>query len=206
MNDPAKKTGYNPYSYWYDRAMDYRVSIDSGKEIEFLRKIIQEFDLSGTDMLEVGSGHGRIFKALNRARLMDNSNIRLIDPDKFKMVDIVDPMRFKCFQNTGMLPDLWDGLVLPYSDGAFDLVISFSVMLHVPPADIEAHFKECCRVTKNHLYIATCRSSEKPLADHCFIHEYSNLIDDNNMAIVDFKIYSYSAGSMQRINWLLKKI
>jgi len=196
MNDPARKTGYTPYSYWYDRAMDYRVSIDTGKEIEYLKNIIRDLMLHDIDILEVGSGHGRIFTALHN----------IIDPDKFKMVDIVDPMRFKCFQNTGKLPDLWNGLVLPYSDGAFDLVISFSVMLHVPPADIEAHFQECCRVTKSYLYIATCRSSDLPLADHCFIHDYSKLIDDNNMAIVDFKIYPYDTGSTQRTNWILKKI
>lgn len=188
--------GYDPLKYWYESGMNYHVSINTDKEIEFLKQCIQDHHLSNSDILEIGSGHGRIFMSIKDF---------LADHRKFIMCDIVNTMRFRCFRTTGMLPDEWVGKVLPYAANKFDMVISFSVMLHVPPQDIDKHFTECWRVTKKFLYIATCTANDGPLASHCFIHDYHKLIRDNNMDTVDFKSYPYDHGRSLRTNWLLRK-
>ena len=119
------------------------------------------------------------------------------------MCDFVESMRYKCLRNTNILPDYWDGNELPYNNNEFDLVISFSVLLHVEPDKIEHILKEHARVCNRYIFIATYLGGLNPnaLAPHCFEHDYRSIFEKLNLKIEDEKFYQ--AG--MRVNWLLRK-
>jgi SAM-dependent methyltransferase len=78
-----------------------------------------------------------------------------------------------CELRTGLRVDWWDGITLPYEDDSFDWVISFSVLLHVPPSDIARHVSEMLRVARRYLFVSTYTGSGDGLAAHCFAHDYA---------------------------------
>jgi len=148
--------------------------------------------ISQDRFLEIGSGYGRIYQYLQK----------LVRRDLFWMCDISQSMIDKCFRTIDIMPDLWDGTTLPYVDKYFDWVISFSVLLHVPPKDINQVFKEHLRVCKKYIFIATYSHGLKKLAGHCFQHDYKALIRDNDLKIIDEKYFQ--VGNALRVNYLLE--
>lgn len=191
-----KDMTYDPRKYWQDRGKNYTIAADDDvqEETDNLIKLIQPLlNKKDDEVLEVGPGYGRLYHQLVGP---------IILPQQFSMCDISDSMREKCRQITGVLPESWDGTDLPYRSYTFDLVISFSVMLHVPPADIIQHFSECVRVSKKYLYIATYNTGFERTAAHAFEHAYDDFIHAFGLRIVDRKLFRDGL----RVNWLLEKV
>ncbi len=183
---------YNPEEYWHERGANYVAPGEDAEkpEVENLKDIIEIYDLSARNIVEVGSGYGRIYEELS-------SNMGT--SFQFTMCDFVESMRYKCLRNTDILPDYWDGIELPYNDNEFDLVISFSVLLHVTPDKIEQVLKEHARVCNRYLFIATYFGGLDRLAQHCFQHDYKMLFENMGLKIEDEKFFQ---GGL-RVNWLL---
>ena len=190
---------YNPEKYWHERGANYIAPGEESErpEVENLLNIIGP-NMFTYPILEVGSGYGRIYKTLVAvvSDYLEPKNLSF-----FTMCDFVESMRYKCLRNTDVLPDYWDGNELPYNDNEFDLVISFSVLLHVPPENIEQILKEHARVCNKYLFIATYFGGLDRLAEHCFGHDYKSLFKKLNLKIEDEKFFQ--AGL--RVNWLLGK-
>jgi hypothetical protein len=75
-----------------------------------------------------------------------------------KMVTAVgiDDASFLCSQYSGMSFVMADGLMLPFSDEAFDVVHSSAVIEHVGSLDRQCAFvAECCRVARRAVFITT---------------------------------------------------
>lgn len=186
--------GYDPEKYWHERGMHYEGKKEVEVEINHLRELIAADNLLHlTKILEVGSGYGRIYQATHPP-LDDKAT-------DYVMCDFVQSMRYHCQRNTGILPDYWDGSVLPYNDNEFDLVISFSVLLYVTPDKIEQVLKEHARVCRENIFIATYFGGLKRLAPHCFEHDYKALFKKLNLKIDDEQFFQNGL----RANWLLSK-
>ena len=185
---------YNPEDYWSNRGKNYQApgEILEQPEVENLKKIVEHLTDDDSKFLEVGSGYGRIYEALKSERLCSNYN--------YHMCDFVESMRYNCLRATNRMPDSWNGKTLPYMDKQFDLVISFSVFLHVPPCEIERVFAEHVRVCKKHLFIATYFGGLERLAEHCFEHDYYSLFDKYGLGVVEQKFFQKGL----RVNWLLE--
>jgi len=183
---------YDPENYWDKRGEDYKGSGDVLVETDNLKKIVRHFTDGDAQFLEVGSGYGRIWIEL--------STMHPVPPIDYSMCDFVDTMRLRCLRNTGNLPDYWNGKTLPYADNQFDFVISFSVLLHVPPCEIERVFAEHVRVCKKHFFIATYAGGLERLAEHCFEHDYKKLFEKYDLKIIDEKFFQDGL----RANWLLE--
>ena len=185
---------YIPEQYWHERGMNYVApgEIDESPEVDNLKGLILEHSLLESKILEVGSGYGRILQELNKM-------LFITKPLDFSMCDFVESMRYKCLRETGELPDKWDGHELPYDDGAFGLVISFSVLLHVLPDNIEQVLAEHARVTNHYIFIATYDGNLEKLAPHCFNHYYLELFKKLSLEVVNYKTYQKGL----RANWLL---
>lgn len=182
---------YIPQLYWESRGVGYQADNDD-EELVILGNLIKPEDT----LLEVGSGDGRVYQALKKKEA------------KFKifgMCDIADSFIQSCYRKTGMKPKKWDGVTLPYEDSLFDMVISFSVMLHVPPENIDRFLKEHIRVSKDRIFIATWyvpHTSQS--AYHCFLHDYPKLFNDNNLKIIEeFETYLEGNEHTRRV-WLLQ--
>ena len=186
---------YDPEKYWHERGANYVAPGEEAEkpEVENLKELIADNLLYITNVLEVGSGYGRIY---NETHPPLSSKAT-----EYSMCDFVESMRYKCLRNTDILPDYWDGNELPYNDNEFDLVISFSVLLHVKPDKIEQVLREHARVSKAHIFIATYFGGLDRLAPHCFEHDYKHLFDKLNLKIEDEKFFQ----SGLRVNWLLGK-
>lgn len=186
---------YDPEKYWHERGANYVAPGEDAEapEVQNLQEIIAGKLLHITNVLEIGSGYGRIYNQLHPP--LNN------EATKFTMCDFVESMRYKCLRNTDILPDYWDGNELPYNDNEFDLVISFSVLLHVPQDNIEQILREHARVCSKHIFIATYAGGLDRLAPHCFEHDYQGLFEKMNLKIENEK--HFQAGL--RVNWLLSK-
>jgi len=185
---------YNPQQYWQDRGQDYSVAVDTSAELEHLSQLVNIYVPSNRSVLEVGSGYGRVFEYL-----MKQTNLLY---DNIYLCDFVNSMRYECQSRTGVFPDKWDGVTLPYDDKMFGLVISFSVMLHVPPADIINHWSEHVRVCDKYMFVATYNGPSEGTADHCFSHAYEDFIYAFGMKMVDRKEFMNGA----RVNYFLERM
>lgn len=185
---------YDPEQYWHKHGADYVApgEIKEAPEIDNLKTLILEHNLLESSMLEVGSGYGRILQEINKL-------LFITKPLNYSMCDFVDSMRHKCLRNTGVLPNKWDGNELPYIDNEFELVISFSVLLHVKPDMILQVLLEHARVSNKYIFIATSFGRRDKLAEHCFEHDHLKMFDKLNLKIVDTKFYQNGL----RVNWLL---
>ncbi len=183
---------YNPKEYWNKRGAKYEAPAEKDDELENLKKIVCTVGEQSTKFFEVGSGYGRIWIEL--------STMHPIPPINYTMCDFVNSMRHNCQQITGHLPDRWDGKTLPYADNQFDFVISFSVLLHVPPCDIENIIQEHVRVCRKNIFIATYAGGLEKLAEHCFEHKYKAIFEKLGLKIVDEKFFQDGL----RVNWLLE--
>ena len=185
---------YDPKDYWNKRGVKYEAPGEKDDETDNLKKIVNQSAGFDTMFLEVGSGYGRIHNELK------NGTHLSLYPEHYWMCDFVLSMREHCFLNTGMLPDYWDGKTLPYHNNQFDFVISFSVLLHVPPCEIERVFAEHVRVCKKYFFIATYAGGLDRLAEHCFEHDYRKLFEKHGLKIIDEKFFQ---GGL-RVNWLME--
>lgn len=188
---------YDPIKYWQDRGENYTIAPDDDVQEEtenLVDLIFSNLTPPRYEILEVGSGYGRIYMELTDRYGFQGCQI--------SMCDISDSMREKCRQITGVLPESWDGITLPYRSHTFDLVISFSVMLHVPPVDIIHHFSEHVRVSKKYLYIATYNTGVERTAACVFEHAYDDFIFAFGLRVVDRKLFRDGL----RVNWLLEKV
>ena len=186
---------YNPKQYWEERGKNYSVSVefDTSTELRNLGALKLLRGSHSDKVLEVGPGYGRICEYMK--------NNGLVPAGYYDMCDISTSMADECQKRTGIIPLLYENEILPYKDNKFDWLISFSVMLHVPPADIESHFSEYVRVCKKHFYIATYTGTSEGLAKHVFAHNYTDLFSMFNLETVSEKTFMKGL----RTNWLLKK-
>lgn len=187
---------YDPKTYWQERANHY----DHTERLDELQYLLMALSLiEKPNILDMGSGDGRVFNYLSKVLPLDKSN--------YTMCDIVDNFRNQCSANTGIMPDLWDGKTLPYSDNQFNFVMSISVMLHVPANEIDSHIKECIRVSGNLMFVATwCEKNMDYMAnDYCIHHDYYKLFKENNLEIIYDRDCYFNEGKFRRKNFLLKK-
>lgn len=183
---------YDPKNYWENRGKKYR-ACEYVEELEYVVKLIRRYKEEGGSFLEVGSGYGRVYLYLKEHRI----NVK-----NFTMCDISESIIEQCFKRTSIRPDLWDGKKLSYKDNFFDFVILFSVLLHVPKMDIPRFMKECARVTKTYLIVATSFPvNPETLQGHCFDHDYYSLFLKNLIMITDVKYWEVH----KRTIWVLKK-
>ena len=185
---------YNPEQYWHERGMNYVApgEIDEAPEVDNLKHLLLEYNLLEVPILEAGSGYGRIMQEMNKM-------LFITKPLDYSMCDFVESMRYKCLRETDMLPEKWDGKELPYNDGQFNLVISFSVLLHVLPEMIEQILAEHARVTNQYIFIATYAGGLDKLAPHCFEHDYFGMFSKLGLKIKNYKTFQKGL----RANWLL---
>ncbi len=183
---------YLPQKYWESRGNNYVINekeYDDGVEIPTLDNLIKKLLLYDSPILEVGSGYGRIYQEIGKKC------------SNYTMCDFSNSMRRECKLRTDILPDHWDGLRLPYPDNSFDLVILFSVLLHVPDEQIKKFFAEICRVSGNYIFIATYTDNQSITADHVFRHDYIKLFKQEGLKTV----FEKKINDGLRANWLVKK-
>lgn len=182
-------TDFDPRAYWDNRAPHWVPPTSRVKEKENLFNWLDEFQPQ--TILDVGSGDGDIFRLIESFGfpfLLDHT-----------MADFSDEMRYTCLDRTGILPDSWDGQTLPYDDSSFELVLSFSVLLHVPPSMINQVLAEHVRVSSRHVFIATSDMEEMASA-HCFPHRYSELFRAHNLKVLKGMHWPNT-----RVHYLLEK-
>ena len=124
------------------------------------------------------------------------------------MCDFTDSFINTCAEKTGIQPTKWDGQHLPYADSSFELVISFSVFLHVPHDKIREALKEHIRVSSKYVFIATfyTDSCTWPLSPHMFLHNYPLLFSELGLNVVKEIKCHLDNGNYLRRNWMLEKV
>ena len=154
---------YDPKVYWQSRGYAYKADSDVRDPID-LAAFCANYDVK--NILEVGSGYGRMYMGLKRLL-----NI------PYEMCDIADSMIEECHRNTGIMAKKYDGITLPYEDKTIDCVISVNVALHVPPDKIEHFIAEHFRVANRYVWIASGYHYKIPLRPHVFDHDMDKLLE-----------------------------
>jgi len=191
---------YNPLAYWENRGTFYHTELsqeDPG-DLMLLEYIMKQVLHSGDKVLEVGCGCGRVYSYLKQSGLVNDSN--------FSMCDIADSFLDECECHTGIRPDKWDGNTLPYGDGEFALVVSFSVLMHVN-GNLLNFLREHMRVSRKHLFVSTWYVpfySGLP-AEHCFLHDYYSYFNLLGLSVSQEVDSGFLEGESTRKNWLLEK-
>lgn len=200
---------YQPKQYWEGRGHwledPERPKYEGREELPTLAAWVRALEPSS--MLEVGSGHGRIYEFLRREGLASPSN--------FRMCDFVESMLDGCEKRVGIRPDLWDGKRLPYEDYSFDLVISFSVLLHVLEPNLIPVMREHLRVARKAVYIATCTMGiPEGSTGKCRHHDYFGALDvlcqDGEWETSPLRTVIFRGNNgkrdWERVHWVLKRL
>jgi ubiquinone/menaquinone biosynthesis C-methylase UbiE len=182
---------YNPRDYWGHprrRLERFRRSLPRQERINLQHRLRE---LDPESILEVGAGWGRITRLIQSLGLAD----------RYTCCDFTDYQRRECQEHTGILPDTWDGHTLPYEDGAFDLVLSFDVLLHVSPSNVADFLIEHARVARRWLFVATLDAKpDRELAAHCFVHDNEVLFGLAGLDVLNVRKFRHS-----RAHWVLVK-
>jgi hypothetical protein len=81
------------------------------------------------------------------------------------------------------------------------MVISYAVLLHVPPEDVENHLAELVRVSRRWLYVHTAKVMVKwGVSD--FSHDYYTLFATAGLHVSE----EFISTDKKRVNWLLEKV
>jgi len=188
---------YNAKQYWQTRSATWNRGKRKDEHTHLVNFLNHYLPDTGT-ILDVGSGDGKIYLFLKEdfGDFLD---------DRYTMCDFVDGMRQKCYDNTGMMPDKWDGKVLPYDDDSFDVVLSVSVWLHVPFDNIREVIAEHQRVAKNYIFVATWYDGgdKKVVGPHCFHHDYYRWFDELSLEVIEKHKTRYGNSAKRRC-WVLK--
>lgn len=141
--------GYDPKWYWEGRGLSFMYEpIQRGiyQAHEWLLGRIQDY--KPKDMLEVGCGFGRNAKFLNE---------RLDHMPEYTGVDISHTMINKACEYLGTpfprdidlrVRDVRD---LLFPDNAFELVLSFTTLMHLDHKDVHKAMDECVRVSSKYV-------------------------------------------------------
>jgi SAM-dependent methyltransferase len=160
----------------------------TGPELAHLADTIRRIEPKW--VLDVGSGYGLIWLWLRQQNILSELD--------YTCCDFAETYRDIHERVTGLRPAKWDGATLPFDDNSFDLVISYAVLLHVPPEDVGRHLSELGRVSRRWLYVHTARVMRKwGVTD--FKHDYASLFDSCGLCIVD----EFISTDRRRVNWLL---
>lgn len=111
----------------------------------------------GMQILDVGAGRERLTEQFL--------------PSGFATVTRTDVEAFEDEQLIAVAP----GAVLPFADGAFDVVVAMDVLEHVRPAEREAFLRECLRVGETLTVIAApigCEAVRQAERDYAFAYQH----------------------------------
>ena len=185
---------YDPHQYWGKRGKNYMSVSEREDELDNLLDCLSKHLPEEERVLEIGSGTGRVYNYLID-RLPEIKG-------RFDMCDIVDSFRTVCVFETGVVPAKWDGKILPYEKDSAFFVVSFSVLLHVPPEDLEACFSEHMRVCSKYMFLATwfVNGDDWKSGLSYFRHDYLSLFKKYNL-----KVSRIKCSHPRRGNWLLEK-
>jgi 2-polyprenyl-3-methyl-5-hydroxy-6-metoxy-1,4-benzoquinol methylase len=185
---------YDPIPFWERRGASCPTGDTSLEPLALsMGKIVTEHQRDGDTFLDVGAGWGRVYLWLQKNGI--------VDAGEYSMCDIAQSSIDKCSEMTGIVPRWWDSITLPYDDESFDWVISFSVLLHVPPADIAQHVAELVRVTRRYLFVSTYNGRGLPLQPWCFEHDYDDVFETAGLTPLG---YGWNMNLIQG-QWLLGK-
>jgi len=182
---------YNPVNYWNARAEAKGIEWDSSKLDNLVNWYLSYFGTNhAAAVLDIGCAWGRALRRFKQRNIAINMT----------MCDISEVYLELCRKEHGVKPDLWDGETLPYDDKSFDLVISNSLLLHVPFGMIQRVWDEQVRVSRRFIFIGSSYKSIGELDFHCFQHDYEALIKGSTLEILEEFFYSV------KVNWWLGKV
>jgi ubiquinone/menaquinone biosynthesis C-methylase UbiE len=165
---------YNPLDYWQKRGENYGSTMhDIAAYLPALYKQAQDCKR----VLDIGAGWGRVYLYF-RLRGFTGA---------YTMVDFVDSMRLGCQALTGILPDGWDGVTLPYQPGSFDAALLVFVLQHTP--DPQTIISEARRVASR-LIILDTSPSQRISAEHCFAHNWQQVLGVSAKCLLDDGVVS----------------
>ena len=183
----------NVVDFWDKRAEIYE-PVPAGKLEDGLLSVMGDYREPNDTILEAGSGTGRIYHLV--------MGIAPRNPDLYQMCDISPVMAKRCQARTGQPVTVWDGWRLPYAGGSMDWVISYSVLLHVPPEAVAWVIQEHARVARKYLFVSTFAGPyEGELSPHCFLHDYEAIFKRLGLPSLFYRYYPQE----QQAQWLLMK-
>lgn len=193
MSERAHLTEYEPVEYWDRRGRERSIGLEvPDRPGEEMLRVIRANQTPSDGFLEVGAGQGRIFLFLERNGAVER--------EKYVMCDIAWSNVVRCSEATGRECDIWDGVTLPYFSNWFEWVLSYSVLLHVPPAAIRRHIEELARVANRWVFVSTYDGPDREFAPHCFKHDYSPLFAAAGLREVSRSWHEEE----QQMQWLLE--
>jgi spore coat polysaccharide biosynthesis protein SpsF len=152
-------------------------------------------------VLEVGANIGLNLRALQRLGVRD---LTAVEPNAKARATLAAD---------GVLPaervhDAF-GAGLPFADGAFDLVFTSGVLIHVPPADLEATMREIVRTSRRYVACAEYfsvepqekryRGAEGLLFTRDFGGAYLDL--EPRLELVDYGFFWRRATGLDDLTW-----
>jgi SAM-dependent methyltransferase len=168
---------YDPKNYWTFQGRNYKQKYherfqkrlqETGydRNIRLLLSTLHEFDFES--ILDVGCGYGLYLQAIER-EFPDLVGIQGCD---ISPTQLEQAHEFLGSASRVKL-DETNGLLLPYLDSSFDIVITYGVCIHVPDERIIDFITENLRVAKQ-AYVFIESSSPVPNYGY-FSHEYPTL-------------------------------
>ncbi|WP_275883012.1 class I SAM-dependent methyltransferase [Halorhabdus sp. BNX81] len=151
-------------------------------EISQLIDVISEYDISAERSLEIGSGYGRVSPWIGR----HSSDHYGVEPNS--------KVRKK---SQKLYPGItWTGDRLPdleFEQESFDLVVTWTVLQHIPPSLIQESIEEIERVTTEDAVVLIC---EETVGD-AGSHTWPRSVESYKEAFADFTLIDHKTRTVE---------
>lgn len=178
---------YNEIKYWNKRKKPTSCPPDyTQAHINYLREQLKDYN----NIIDVGSGVGRLFPAYSNLKSVHGCDISLLYKDPITEKSKNYNFEFNWTHLTSIKK-------LPFQDKQFDCTISSEVLLHQRPEHIVDIMKELLRVS-NRVIVITWMEFNGSLDNnnhnydaekYCFNYNYKKICDENNWKLANFKRY-----------------
>lgn len=180
LRDRVQRGLYSPRRFWTRFGRTYMQRFPPvGERGEAL--IAQTVDdLGVARLLEVGCGYGRYLLALRQRRAFDR--LCGVDISPTQIAHARDYL--KDFPDVELLVAPAEALPLP--DGAFDMVFTYGLMIHLRRAQADAFLEEARRVAQRWgLFIESSNNPDRPHLNppYYFAHDYAALFRRHGLAV-----------------------
>jgi SAM-dependent methyltransferase len=160
--------------YWEARAPNYWTDDVFGRNI--VRAYLDK--LHPRSLLEVGCGNGEFFLIYKNV-----PNVLAIDWSECMI------QRANQRKNRHYLPNLHivkHDICQCSPHGSFDVALTRTVLMHIPPKHVEKAIRHIVKVAREFIHLEYFEPVPlKPLAPHCFLHNYIPLFERQGCEIIE---------------------
>ena len=181
LRDRVQRARYDPQRFWTRFGRTYIRKFPPGGERGEKLIIGTIRELEARSVLDIGCGYGRYLRAIAAEMRLDRLAGADISPTQ------IEEARKYCKDFPQIELAVSPATRLPFADAGFDLALTYGLMIHLRPREVEQFLAEARRVCRRWgVFLESSNNPERPHLNppYYFAHEYDRVFAKMGMPVV----------------------